>query len=193
MDLHRRNLSGTGYVLEVKGRERFVDNVIAFDKTGAIIRTSPSSMANEWPYAIKIPDTEIAQKRKPDFTRKKAFVTLTSPMPGFTARYILYLPADMIGLSDPVYEKDVENMCFVETRTTAIDGFFFRTYHFFNGALNMIDSEISQIGARIQSQEWRWSKSDTLSSLIQRLDELSTMRDQELERLRNITAEDLLK
>ena len=192
MLMHRFNPAGTGYVMNVNGKEKFVDRVVVFNENGPVIISGPSSMSNTWPYTVELPNLEVVLKRKADFSQKRAFV-LWETVPGFTSRYILYLPAESIGLSEPVFIKDEENMCFIEIRTTVLDGFEFRTYHFINAGLIAIDEEISEIGSALRTGVWRWDLENPLSKYIARLNKLSLDREAELQIINNMTADDLVE
>lgn len=190
MRLYRNTMYGTGYKAEVNGKERFVESIVIYDENGPIISTAPMSMADNWPREIILDGTDIVSKCKLDFGKNIVFA-MSTRCPGFEPRLILYIPASIIGLSEPVFTKSMENMCFVEKRTTNIDGFFFRQYHFFNRDLLNIEDRIREVGKEVQSGEWKWDEKKTLNSLIENLNKLSKERDAELERISKLTEEDI--
>lgn len=192
MRLYRFSTRGTGYAMVVNGKERLVDRVFVYDENGPIISSSPSSMSDTWPEQIEFPDFEVSLKRKIDFSKGIAFV-VSETMSGFTPRFNLYLPAAAIGLSEPKYTKDEENMCFIEIRTTKVDGFVFRVFHSVKDTLTAIEVEISAIGGALQSNVWRWDPENPLSKYIDRLTQLRLEHEAELKRIHEMTAEDLIR
>ena len=84
-------------------------------------------------------------------------------------------------------------MCFIETRTTNVDGFEFRTYHFINRELQRIDAAIADIGEALKVRTWIWDEKHPLSKYIAELNKLSLDREAELLKIRNMTADDLIK
>lgn len=190
MELYRINPRGREYQMTVNGKERLVDKVVVYDRTGPIISCAPCSMSEIWPYRIKLPEVSVELKRKADYSREYAFVLVESCR-GFSSRYILYLPKESIGLSEPTFTKSEDSSYFEELRDTLVENFVFRTYHFINEGLIAIDGEICHIGKELQIRSWTIDAGNILDSYIQQLQALKYKRDAELKRIKALTAQDL--
>ena len=189
-----RDKASSHYRLNVNGQERIVEKIVAYDKNGPIISIIPSlrPASNIWPNQIEIPNLDVKIKRKVDFTKEVAVVSSIS-LRGFAPRWILYLPASVIGLSAPLFMKNDENLCFEEVRTTNVDGLKFCTYHPLNAKLIAIDRKITSIGSALAAGVWMWDKENTLDIYVQSLQTLKDERETELARINEMTEEDFLK
>ena len=172
MELYRINPRGREYQMTVNGKDRLVDKVVVYDRTGPIISCA------------------LHLKRKVDYSRDYAFVLIESCR-GFSSRYILYLPEERVGLSEPMFTKSGDSSYFEELRETLVENFVFRTYHFINEGLIAIEGEICHIGKELQIRSWTLDEGNILDSYIQQLQALKYKRDAELKRIKALTAQDL--
>lgn len=103
------------YFVDVNGKARCLDKIIAFDEEGTITNPRGWFGSNNNCAVLDI-DCDCVMKRKVDMSCKTAFIVRAEDVSYCSeVRWVLYIPKSVLDLDKPVYSKEMGGTCAVKT------------------------------------------------------------------------------
>lgn len=135
-------------------------------------------------------DVECVLKRKVDYNCKTAFVICSGERSwDGNSKYILYIPASVVGLQMPIIARRSDRYAVVRW-LTKIDGVYCEKWHFVDKELTAVENEINNVGKKISNLYQ--SSYDSLPTMIDLLSKLQVERESLVEKIKNIKDDEIL-
>ena len=191
MILYRRANWFNPFYVDVNEKRYELKDIHIFDKEGIICSANRGWFGgSDNTSAGLIFDVPCVLKRKADFNLNTAFIISTGEKNydnSLSAE--LYIPAEAIGLKEPVVKKRTDRY-FVICWETQIKEVYCEAYHYIDEHLANIEQKISAVGEKI-SHFWYKAYED-LPSCIDVLNKLQDERNEEIKRISEIADEEIL-
>ena len=190
MNLYRKSGWFNPFFINVNNKSYELKNIHFFNSNGIICSTSRGWFGNGDNTVQGLSFDLICNlKRKVDFTSKSAFIISSGNEYGCLSAE-LYIPADALGLSEPLIRARTERY-FIVRWNTSIKEIYCETWHFIDEDLSRVERRIHAVGEKITN--FYGNAYDDLPKCIEVLQKLHNEREEELQRLSMITDEEVLK
>ena len=191
MKLYKRASWFNPFHIEINNKCYELKNIHFFNRNGIICSTHRGWFGEgDNTLAGLTIDVLCVLKRKADFSLKTAFIVSTGEKNyDSSLSAVLYIPAEAVGLKEPVISKRTDR-CFSIKWETQVDGLYCETYNYVDAHLSAIEHKISDVGEKISHLYGRGY--DILPQHIEVLQKLYQERNEEKQRLANITDEEVL-
>ena len=140
------------YFIEVNGKEFCLDSICVFDEIGIVAKNNNGWFGSNNNVCLREFDCECVKKLKVDFKCKTAFIIKDNGN-NWSAdpRYVLYLPAEVVKLADPVTIKQNDYTLLTTQKSTVYGDVQFSQFHFLNGKLCALQQEYKDICENIKN------------------------------------------
>lgn len=179
------------FVVNVNGKEYCLSNIYAFNSNGIVASNSSGWFGSNNRIRELTLDVDCVLKRKIDLSCKTAFVVKCGD--GWDgSRYALYIPADVLKLLPPTYEKRFDGKMIRKTIASGLDDrIYFESNYWLNEKVSAVEHRINELGERIKNLYGK--EFNTLPELIQELAEAKKELDERIEEMKNIDIDEYIK
>lgn len=182
------------FFVTVNGKPYELSNIRVFDSDGVIIESGHGwfGSGNNPLDEVEIPG-KCTRKTKLGFEKKHCFVMRDDSdfyRRTNERRFILYIPADLIGLSEAIFKKKRPGL-FSEYRDTNIPGVRFEKTHYCDQKLSSLKSKFRELCAEVNDKSYRLDFYN-LKSYIPTMEMLLDQIHEEEIRLERMTVSDLV-